>query len=142
MANVVVDVQLSGADSPSGIPVRLRSGGFSGAGVLDDRGQARLALIDDQRQPVAESAAWNHDWEADRGHGRAPTSTNRRRHASGFEISRGRGWRRLLATRSSPRSSPPNPTTELRRSCGVHRLADLFEPFGGRALALFVLLLD
>ena len=63
VANVVVDVQLSGDDSPSGIPVRLRSGLLSGAAVLDDRGQARFGLIDDQRQPVAESTAWNHDWE-------------------------------------------------------------------------------
>lgn len=63
-ANAVVDVQLSGGDSPSGIPVRLRSGVLSGAAVLDDRGQARFGLIDDQRQPVAESTAWNHDWES------------------------------------------------------------------------------
>ncbi|MDT5004158.1 MAG: hypothetical protein QOJ24_1334 [Mycobacterium sp.] len=62
-ANAVVDVELSGGDSPSGIPVRLRSGVLSGAAVLDDRGQAMFGLIDDQRQPVAESTAWNHDWE-------------------------------------------------------------------------------
>jgi hypothetical protein len=61
--NAVVDVQLSGGDSPSGIPVRLRSGALNGAGVLDDRGRARLVLIDDQRQPVPESSAWNHDWQ-------------------------------------------------------------------------------
>jgi hypothetical protein len=62
-AHAVVDVQLSGGDSPSGIPVRLRSGALSGAGVLDHRGQASFVLIDDQQQPVTESSAWNHDWE-------------------------------------------------------------------------------
>lgn len=62
-ANAVVGVQLSGGDSPSGIPVRLHSGDLSGAGVLDDRGQARFALVDAHREPVTESTAWNHDWE-------------------------------------------------------------------------------
>ncbi|WP_123027820.1 hypothetical protein [Mycolicibacterium stellerae] len=62
-ANAVVGAQLSGGDSPSGIPVRLRAGSISGTGVLDDRGQARFALVDEQRQPLAESTAWNHDWE-------------------------------------------------------------------------------
>ena len=44
----------------------------------------------------------------------APTSMNHRKHACGSEISRGHGWRRLRAMRTSPRSSPPNPTTEAR----------------------------
>ena len=61
--NAVVGVQLSGGDSPSGIPVRLRSGALSGSSVLNGRGQARFALVDAQQQPVSESAAWNHDWE-------------------------------------------------------------------------------
>jgi hypothetical protein len=58
----VVGVQLSGGDSPNGIPVRLRSGAISGSGVLDDRGQVRFVLAD-ALQPVTESAAWNHDWQ-------------------------------------------------------------------------------
>lgn len=57
-------MELTGGESPSGIPVRLRSGTISGAGVLDGRGLARFALVDDQHQPVTESTAWNHDWEA------------------------------------------------------------------------------
>ncbi len=61
--NAVVTVQLLGGDSAGGIPVRLRSGGLSGSGDLDDRGQARFALVDSHRQPLTESAAWNHDWE-------------------------------------------------------------------------------
>jgi hypothetical protein len=61
-ANAVVGVQLSGGDSPSGIPVRLRSGAISGSGVLDDRGQVRFMLAD-ALQPVTESTAWNHDWQ-------------------------------------------------------------------------------
>lgn len=44
--------------SAAGIPVRLRCAEVVGAGVLDERGTATLAL------PVSESAAWNHDWGA------------------------------------------------------------------------------
>ena len=61
-ANIVVAVALSGSASSSGIGVRLHSGPFSGADVLDGRGQARFPVVDGQGQPVAESAAWNHDW--------------------------------------------------------------------------------
>jgi hypothetical protein len=60
--NAVVAVALSGTTSPSGIAVGLRSGDFSGAGVLDDDGRATFPVLDPQRRPVTESVAWNHDW--------------------------------------------------------------------------------
>ena len=61
-ATAIVGVEVSGSASPSGIGVRLRSGPFSGTGVLDGRGQARFPVVDGYGQPVTESAAWNHDW--------------------------------------------------------------------------------
>lgn len=62
--NATVGVELSAGDSPSGIAVRLRSGALSGEGVLDDRGQASLPVVDTRyQQPVTESTAWNHDWD-------------------------------------------------------------------------------
>jgi hypothetical protein len=42
----------------------LRSGDFSGAGVLDADGVATIPIVDAQSQPVAESAAWDHDWRS------------------------------------------------------------------------------
>ena len=63
MANVLVSVELLGPGSPEGVAVRLRSGDFGGAGVLDGRGRASFPLVDARQQPVAESAAWNQDWQ-------------------------------------------------------------------------------
>ena len=60
--NAAVGVALSGTASPSGVAVRLRSGDFSGAGILDDDGRATFPIVDLQRQPITESVAWNHDW--------------------------------------------------------------------------------
>jgi hypothetical protein len=57
-------VELSGPGLASGIAVRLRSGALDGAGVLDADGVAAFPLIDGQQQPVAESAAWDHDWRS------------------------------------------------------------------------------
>ncbi|OBA95447.1 hypothetical protein A5662_18675, partial [Mycobacteriaceae bacterium 1482268.1] len=65
-ANADVGVLLSGSGSPSGIAVRLVSGSLSGHAVLDDRGQARLPVLDAHDQPVSESTAWNHDWQTTR----------------------------------------------------------------------------
>jgi hypothetical protein len=62
VTNVVVGIELSGTGSPSGLSVRLRSGDFSGAGMLDDDGRASFPIVDAQHQPVTESIAWNHDW--------------------------------------------------------------------------------
>ncbi|HEX4587009.1 MAG TPA: hypothetical protein VH185_03465 [Mycobacterium sp.] len=60
----VVHVDLSGAGLAAGIAVRLRSDGFDGTGVLDADGVAAFGLVDAAQQPVAESAAWDHDWRS------------------------------------------------------------------------------
>ncbi len=65
-ANAVVAVDLLGAGSPVGIAVRLTSGELGGAGVLDGSGRATFPLVDQDRRPVTESAAWNHDWQSAR----------------------------------------------------------------------------
>jgi hypothetical protein len=62
-AKAVVRIELSGAGLAAGISVRMRSGDFSGAGVLDADGVATFAILDGQ-QPLAESAAWDHDWRS------------------------------------------------------------------------------
>ncbi len=59
---VVVAVELSGTGAADGIVVRLRSEGFDGAGLLGPDGRSTFALLDSQQQPVAETAAWDHDW--------------------------------------------------------------------------------
>ena len=64
-AKAVVRVELSGAGLAAGIGVRMRSGDFSGASVLDADGVATFAILDGQ-QPLAESAAWDHDWRSTR----------------------------------------------------------------------------
>jgi hypothetical protein len=61
-ARAVVHVALSGGGLAAGIPVRLKSGGLSGAGVLDADGTAAFALVDEQQRPLTESTAWDHDW--------------------------------------------------------------------------------
>jgi hypothetical protein len=58
----LVRVALSGLGSPNGVAVRLRSGGWEGDGLLGADGRATFALVDADRQPVSESAAWGHDW--------------------------------------------------------------------------------
>ncbi len=63
-AKGIVRVALSGSGLAAGIAVRLRSGDFSGAGVLDADGVATFPIVDEQGQPVAESAAWDHDWRS------------------------------------------------------------------------------
>jgi len=63
VAKAVVRVALS-AGLAAGIDVRLQSGDFSGVGVLDADGVATFPIIDAQQQPVAESAAWDHDWRS------------------------------------------------------------------------------
>jgi hypothetical protein len=62
----IVRATVIGPDPATGVPVRLRSGAISGDGALDADGRATLALVDGQRRPLTESAAWGHDW--------APTS--------------------------------------------------------------------
>jgi hypothetical protein len=62
-AKAVVRVALSGKGLAAGIAVRLRSGDFSGAGVLDVDGVATFPVLEG-RQPAAEAAAWDHDWRS------------------------------------------------------------------------------
>jgi hypothetical protein len=64
VAKAVVHVELSGYGLAAGIRVRLSSGLFSGVGVLDADGVATVPLVDEQQQPVTESAAWDQDWRS------------------------------------------------------------------------------
>jgi hypothetical protein len=63
VAKAIVRVDLSGAGLPAGINARLRSGDFSGEGVLDADGVATFEIRSAKRL-VAESAAWDHDWRS------------------------------------------------------------------------------
>jgi hypothetical protein len=60
----VVRAAVIGPAPASGIDVRLRSGAITGSGAMDAEGRATLPLVDGQRRPVTESAAWDHDWSA------------------------------------------------------------------------------
>lgn len=61
-ATAVVQTELAGSGSPTGIPVRLRSRGVGGIGSLDAAGNATLALVDSGGAPVTDTVAWGHDW--------------------------------------------------------------------------------
>jgi hypothetical protein len=58
----VVQAALIGPEDASGIGLRVRSGPARGDGVLEADGRATLPLVDAERRPLTESAAWNHDW--------------------------------------------------------------------------------
>jgi hypothetical protein len=60
----VVRAAVIGPAPATGIAVGLRSGAIRGSGAMDADGGATLPLVDDQRRPVSESAAWDHDWSA------------------------------------------------------------------------------
>ncbi len=60
----VVRAAVIGPDPATDIAVRLQSGDVAGAGALDASGRATVRLVDARRREVAESAAWNHDWQA------------------------------------------------------------------------------
>jgi hypothetical protein len=62
--SAVVAVELLGLGSPEGIAVGLRCGGVAGGGSLDERGQCVMPLLDADGAPMAESAAWNQDWQS------------------------------------------------------------------------------
>jgi hypothetical protein len=64
LAVALIEVAISGPGSAAGIPVQLQSGALSGAGVLDVGGRAVLPLVDTERQPATEAAAWGHRWQA------------------------------------------------------------------------------
>jgi hypothetical protein len=64
-AVAVVQAAVLGPDPATGMAVQVRSGavsGFSAEGTLDADGRTTLSLVDAQRRPVTESAAWDHDW--------------------------------------------------------------------------------
>jgi hypothetical protein len=65
-ANALVRTELAGMGSAAGISVHLRSGPFSGAGILDAGGAARFQLLDPDNRSIGETAAWNHDWRMTR----------------------------------------------------------------------------
>jgi hypothetical protein len=64
VAKAVVRVALSGSGLAAGIAVRIESDDFKGSGVLDADGAATLPVVDGRREPVTESAAWDHDWRS------------------------------------------------------------------------------
>jgi hypothetical protein len=64
LVKAVVHVALSGSGLAAGIPVRLRSEGLGGSGVLDADGAATFPIVDAQYDTVAETAAWDHDWRS------------------------------------------------------------------------------
>ncbi|KWX65676.1 hypothetical protein [Mycobacterium sp. NAZ190054] len=61
-ATATVRTDLVGPASPAGIAVGIRSAGVTGAGLLDGAGAASVVLVDADRTPVTDTAAWNHDW--------------------------------------------------------------------------------
>jgi hypothetical protein len=64
VTTAVVRVSLSGAGLAAGIAVRLRCDGVEGSGVLNADGVAAFPLVGAKQQPIAESAAWDHDWRS------------------------------------------------------------------------------
>jgi hypothetical protein len=65
-SQVVVNVWVAAIGDASGVEVRLRSTGISGAGVLDADGRATFGLVDSRQQPISEVAAWDHHWPSTR----------------------------------------------------------------------------
>ncbi len=140
IANVLVAVELLGPGSPEGVAVRLRSGGFGGAGVLDGRGRASFPLVD------AAAATGGGISRLEPGlAGRSGDGRGRRRRRIGSDTRPGARLRSEAVggacSRRLPRRDPRSRIGLLGFAVvGVHRFADLFEPFGGRTLTLFVLL--
>jgi len=60
----VAAVRVATNASAGGIEVRLRSGTFTAAGVLDADGSATLSLFGPDQRPVSETQAWDHDWRS------------------------------------------------------------------------------
>jgi hypothetical protein len=58
----LVRAEVIGPEPATDVPVRVQSGGVSGAAALDAGGRATVHLVDAQRRALTESAAWNHDW--------------------------------------------------------------------------------
>jgi hypothetical protein len=60
----LVRAEVIGPEPATDVPVRVQSGGVSGAAALDAGGRATVHLVDAQRRALTESAAWNQDWPA------------------------------------------------------------------------------
>lgn len=60
----VVRAAVIGPDPATGVTVAVRSGEVSGVGALAADGRATLPILDSQRRPMTETAAWGHDWPA------------------------------------------------------------------------------
>jgi len=58
----VARVRVATTAPVAGVEVRLRSGAFSGVGLLTADGRATLPLLGAAHQPVTETQAWDHDW--------------------------------------------------------------------------------
>ncbi|WP_454790581.1 hypothetical protein [Mycolicibacterium lutetiense] len=58
----VVQVALSGPDSPRGIEVEVHGNGCDASGFLDATGRAVLELHDPEGRRLTETQAWNLDW--------------------------------------------------------------------------------
>ena len=126
VTKAVVHVELSGSGLAEGITVRLRSGGFGGAGVLDADGRSDV--------PSHGRGTSNSSRNRLRGimiGGRRPSrwgpmSRSRRTRGSGSETSCGRGCVRLPTMRSWPKFWPRSRTTDCRPlrgalTCGSRR---------------------
>ncbi|WP_166904926.1 hypothetical protein [Mycobacterium sp. DL440] len=61
-AAAVVQVLLSGPDSPLGIEVEVHGNGCDASGFLDATGRAVLELHDAEGRGLTETEAWNLDW--------------------------------------------------------------------------------
>lgn len=63
-SSAVAAVRVATNATAGGIEVRLRSGTFTAAGVLDADGRATLPLFGSDQRPVSETQAWDHDWRS------------------------------------------------------------------------------
>jgi hypothetical protein len=62
--DALVEVALSGRDSPSGIAAEIRGSGCRASGFLDAAGRAVLEMRDPDGRLLTETQAWNLDWSA------------------------------------------------------------------------------
>jgi hypothetical protein len=63
-ATAIVRAAVIGPDPATDVAVQLRSGAVNSTGTLDAEGYATLPLVDTQRRPLTDPAAWDHDWQA------------------------------------------------------------------------------
>jgi len=63
-ATAIVRAAVIGPDPATGVAVQLRSGAIGSTGTLDAEGYATLPLVNTQRRPLTDPAAWDHDWQA------------------------------------------------------------------------------